>query len=181
MSSLFETPRLLIHPIQLSTDIHPLLAIHNHLPTMRWIPNTKTSWTEDDLVQKYRINLTLYPKHLGLYKILLKTQTEPILLGEVGLFPYQETTTDIEIGYLLHEMYWKKGLATELLVALEHFIQHHLSYTTIRAQLFSENLNSKKLLERGSYQYEGSTLVHPYRSKLMYSKSLSVTKKKDLL
>lgn len=177
MPSLFETSRLLIHSIQLPTDINPLLAIHNHLPTMRWIPNTKTPWTEEDLVKKYSINLSLYPKRLGLYKILLKTQTEPILLGEVGLFPYQETTSDIEIGYILHEVYWKKGLATELLFALEQFIQQHLSYTTIRAQLFSSNLNSKNLLERCSYQYENTSQITDNLSKLMFTKNISTNKK----
>lgn len=168
MSMLIETSRLLVQPIHLPDDCTSLLAIHNHLNTMRWIPNNKTIWTQEDLTKKYQINQQLYPQRLGLYKIVLKNQEFPLLIGEIGLFPCADSLTYVEIGYILHENFWKQGLATELLEAIATFIQHHLHYTVIRAQLFDSNIASKKLLERCSYQYEGFVSLQEPFKKLIY-------------
>ena len=168
MSMILETSRLLVQPIHLPDDCIALLAIHNHLNTMRWIPNNKTLWTQEDLTKKYQINQQLYPQQLGLYKIVLKNQEPSLLIGEIGLFPCSDSLTHVEIGYILHENFWKQGLATELLEAIAIFIQRHLHYTVIRAQLFDSNIASKKLLERCSYQYEGSVSLQEPFKKLIY-------------
>jgi len=168
MSMLLETSRLLVQPIHLPDDCTALLAIHNHLNTMRWIPNNKTLWTQEDLTKKYQINKQLYPQQLGLYKIVLKSQEEHLLIGEIGLFPCADSLMHVEIGYILHENFWKQGLATELLEAIATFIQYHLPYTVIRAQLFDSNIASKKLLERCSYQYEESVSLQEPLKKLIY-------------
>lgn len=172
MTSLFETSRLLIQPIDLAQDLDSLLIIHNHLNTMRWIPNNKSPWTEEDLKQKYRRNRTLYPLQLGLYKIVLKDPTLPVLLGELGLFPCIDSPTSLEIGYILHENFWKQGLGTALLEALHLFVQQHFTYTVLRAQLFETNIPSKKLLERCGYHYERAEAVPGLHQKLIYSKHL---------
>ncbi|MGQ8870321.1 GNAT family N-acetyltransferase [Myroides sp. TSA_177.3] len=168
MSMILETSRLLVQPIHLPDDCTALLVIHNHLNTMRWIPNNKTLWTQEDLTKKYQINQQLYPQQLGLYKIVLKNQEPSLLIGEIGLFPCSDSLTHVEIGYILHENFWKQGLATELLEAIAIFIQRHLHYTVIRAQLFDSNIASKKLLERCSYQYEGSVSLQEPFKKLIY-------------
>lgn len=168
MSTILETSRLLVQLIHLPDDCTALLAIHNHLNTMRWIPNNKTQWTLEDLTKKYQINQQLYPQRLGLYKIVLKNQEKHLLIGEVGLFPCTDSLTHVEIGYILHENFWKQGLATELVDAITTFIQLHLSYTVIRAQLFDCNIASKRLLERCAYQYEGAVSLPTSGKKLIY-------------
>jgi len=172
MTSLFETSRLRIQPIDLVQDLDTLLIIHNHFNTMRWIPNNKSPWTEEDIKQKYQRNQSLYPLQLGLYKIVLKDQTSPTLIGELGLFPCVDSSTSIEIGYILHENYWKQGLGTALLEGLYTFVQQHCTYTVLRAQLFETNLSSKKLLERCGHQYEGAEAIPGSHQKLIYSKRI---------
>ncbi|WP_353120581.1 GNAT family protein [Myroides odoratus] len=170
MHTIFETSRLLVQSIHLPDDLVSLLAIHNHLNTMRWIPNNKTPWTSEDLVKKYQLNQQLYPQQLGLYKIVLKNQVPDRLIGEVGLFPCTDSLTHVEIGYIFHENFWKQGLATELLEAIATFIQYHLPYTVIRAQLFDSNSASQKLLERCAYQYEDAISLPLSGKKLIYHK-----------
>lgn len=168
MSNILETSRLLIQPIHLDQDLPSLLEIHNNLNTMRWIPNNKTHWTTEDLVNKYQVNQNLYPQQLGLYKIVLKTKNTSLLIGELGLFPCINFMNHIEIGYIIHEIFWKKGLATELLQALIIHIKQHFSYTGICAQLFEANVHSKSLLERCGFQYTSFEEVHPSVKKLIY-------------
>ncbi|MBB1140849.1 GNAT family N-acetyltransferase [Myroides sp. WP-1] len=175
MFTLFETSRLTVCRIQLESDLPSLLVLHNHRTTMRWIPNNKLTWTVIDLEKKYNINQQAYEKQLGIYKIAWKENTAQTFIGEVGLFLCQDTTTTVEIGYILHEFYWKKGFATELLHGLESFIKEYLPYTTIRAQLFEHNINSKKLLERCGYQCVATIPLHDKTAKLVYTKSLSST------
>lgn len=173
MPTLFDIPRLLVQPIDLAQDTEALLVIHNHRNTMRWIPNNKSQWTIDDLIQKYQRNLLLYPQQLGLYKIVLKDQNTSVLIGEMGLFPCTPPAlTTLEIGYILHENFWKRGLATELLRGLDLFIAQSLPHTIIRAQLFDANIASKNLLERCGYQYEGTEPLSGQYQKLIYSKQI---------
>lgn len=172
MRPLFETSRLFIQPIDLAQDLDTLFALHNHLNTMRWIPNNKSPWTEEDIRQKYHRNQVLYPMQLGLHKIVLKHQNPPVLIGELGLFPCIDSPISIEIGYILHENFWKQGLGTNLLEALHTFVQRHLTYTILRAQLFETNIASKKLLERCGYQYERAEAVPGIHQKLIYSKHI---------
>ncbi|WP_410881522.1 GNAT family N-acetyltransferase [Myroides sp. DW712] len=173
MNTLFDTPRLLVQSIDLAQDTEALLVIHNHHNTMRWIPNNKAQWTTADLAQKYQRNTTLYPQQLGLYKIVRKDQNTSVLIGEMGLFPCTPSTlTTLEIGYILHEKFWKQGLATELLQGLDLFIAQSLPHTIIRAQLFDENIASKNLLERCGYQYDGVEPLPGQYRKLIYSKQI---------
>lgn len=173
MSILFQTERLSICRILLQEDFLFLLDLHNHEATMRWIPNNKFPWTFVDLETKYQLNETLYAKQIGIYKILWEDRGVSTFIGEIGLFPCLDTPTHIEIGYILHEIYWKRGFATELLVGLEQFIQQNLAYTHIRAQLFEANNHSKKLLGRCSYSYIASQPIDATNTKLIYSKAIN--------
>lgn len=140
---------------------------------MRWIPNNKLIWTTADLEIKYKINSHLYKENMGIYKIIWKDRGISKLIGEIGLFPCLDSASNVEIGYILHELYWKNGFATELLLALEDFIRQHLPHTSIRAQLFEHNINSKRLLERCSYQCIASISISQSDTKLVYNKSLA--------
>ena len=168
MFNILETSRLLIQTIHLDQDLPSLLEIHNNLNTMRWIPNNKVHWTPEDLVNKYQLNQNLYPQQLGLYKIVLKTKNTSFIIGELGLFPCTNALSYIEIGYIIHDFFWKKGLATELLQALILHIQQHFSYTVICAQLFEANVHSKSLLERCGFEYTSSEEIRPSVKKLIY-------------
>lgn len=173
MAILFKTERLSICSIILKEDLSFLLALHNHETTMRWIPNNKSPWTLVDLKTKYNLNQTLYDQQIGIYKVLWENHGIHTLIGEVGLFPCLDNPTHIEVGYILHEAYWKRGFATELLYGLEQFVQQHLVYTHIRAQLFEANSNSKKLLERCSYLCIDSQPIDTTNNKLIYNKAIT--------
>ncbi|WP_158962538.1 GNAT family N-acetyltransferase [Myroides fluvii] len=176
MSTILETSRLLIQPIHLDQDLSSLLEIHNNRNTMRWIPNNKVRWTAEDLAIKYQLNQKLYPQQLGLYKIVLKTKETTILIGELGLFPCINSHRQIEIGYILHEFFWKKGLATELLQALLIHLEQHFYYTVVCAQLFESNVHSKSLLERCGFQYTSSEEIQATVRKLIYHYNITPRK-----
>lgn len=168
MSTILETSRLLIQSIHLDCDLSPLLTIHNNRNTMCWIPHNKVHWTAEDLTTKYQLNQKLYPQQLGLYKIVLKTKETTLLIGELGLFPCINSLRHIEIGYIIHENFWKRGLATELLQALFIHIEQHFHYTVVCAQLFEANVQSKSLLERCGFQYTSSEEIQANVRKLIY-------------
>ena len=173
MILLFETARLSICQIDLKADLIYLLGLHNHTMTMRWIPNNKIHWTRQDLEIKYRINQQSYQRQIGLYKILWKENDQRSFIGEVGLFSCQDCSTTLEIGYILHQDYWKNGFATELLEGIALFTRNQLPYiTTLRAQLFDGNIPSKRLLQRCGYSHIQTLSIDTVHSKLVYEKKL---------
>ncbi len=169
---LYRTKRLTIEKINLLSDATNLLAIHNDLKTMRWIPNNKANWTLEDITNKYAKNITLYAKNIGLYKINHIEENKITNIGEIGLFPFQQDPSAIEIGYILHHPYWNKGLGTELLLGLEIYLKQNTSYRTIIAQLYEENKASECLLQKVNYQLDSKETLSSSIVKLRYKKEL---------
>lgn len=96
-------------------------------------------------------------------------------IGGVGLFPDESDPTRAELGWILHQKHWGKGIVTEAARALIHFAAHKRGIRHFIAHCDSENAASYRVMEklgmirtgywrgrknrlsdedRGEYQYE---------------------------
>jgi ribosomal-protein-alanine N-acetyltransferase len=97
----------------------------------------------------------------GLYAACLKTNGQPI-----GFIGFQITTFKafftpcVEIGWRLHEDYWKQGYAVEGAKALLDYGFSHLGFERVYSFTSTTNQASQKVMERIGLEYQ-RTFDHP--------------------
>lgn len=151
---LFKTTRLIIEEVNLTTDITSLLAYHNDLATMQWIPNKKEQYTETDILKKFKGYDKIGNCQLGIYKIVFKSTNTTI--GEIGLYSYENYNDTIEIGYIISKEYWNKGLGTELIEGVFEYLTITKTFTKVIAQLYNQNERSKALCLKMGFEIDKS-------------------------
>jgi RimJ/RimL family protein N-acetyltransferase len=60
----------------------------------------------------------------------------------------------VEIGYLVGEMFWGKGIATEAVKRLLQFIEQKLDMVRVFAHVFEHNTASMKVLRKNGFYLE---------------------------
>lgn len=142
---IFQTERLIIRPA-IDSDWPFLLQCYNNAEVMKYIPNSFISYTKEQIQEKYQKLNNDENNYCGLWVIELKTEAAPI--GEVGLFNSFNDSQKLEVGYILHEKYWKKQLGKELLNGLINYTKHLTDAQVLVARMFKANIGSIRLSEK---------------------------------
>lgn len=81
-----------------------------------------------------------------------------LFVGRAGLvyLEMKDDQPDIEIGYILHKQFWKKGYATELAKAIIEWGFKNLPISKLVATVFLENTESRQVLEKAGMNYVGN-------------------------
>jgi len=75
--------------------------------------------------------------------------------GSVGCTTKEDISRKtVEIGYFVGEYYWRKGIATEAVKQLLHFIHIRLDVVRIEAHVFADNKPSMKILHKNGFYLE---------------------------
>ncbi|HEU4471517.1 MAG TPA: GNAT family protein [Flavisolibacter sp.] len=77
-------------------------------------------------------------------------------LGAVGYNNYQPAHRRAEIGYWLLPAFWGKGIVTEVLPVLLHYLFEEIRVHRIEAMVETANSASAKLLQKLGFTLEGS-------------------------
>ena len=79
-------------------------------------------------------------------------------IGEAGIFHllFDDTQSEIEVGYHLHKKFWGKGYATELTQALVHWGFQHLLIDKLVAATYLNQIVSQKVLKKSGFDYKGT-------------------------
>jgi len=62
-----------------------------------------------------------------------------------------EEKNEIEMGYVLHEKYWGKGIATEITQIMVGYSEKNIDIPEIRAITTLENIASQRVLEKAGF------------------------------
>ena len=86
-----------------------------------------------------------------------------------------------EIGYFIHNQFWRNGYAFEALESILDFTANELKFHRIEAHVSVGNTPSIKLLEKLNFQYEGIRKQFifengEWKDKIIYSKILYCNK-----
>lgn len=87
------------------------------------------------------------------WKIVDKTTTENI--GAVGYNNYHEAHKKAEIGYWLLPRFWKKGIISEVLPSVIHYLQENIGIHRIESLIEEGNEASCRIMEKLGFGYEG--------------------------
>jgi ribosomal-protein-alanine N-acetyltransferase len=77
------------------------------------------------------------------------------LIGTCGFHALSEKHLRAEIGYEIDIPYWGKGYATEAINALIYYGFDSMNLQRIGANVYPENVGSRKVLEKAGFTHEG--------------------------
>jgi RimJ/RimL family protein N-acetyltransferase len=89
------------------------------------------------------------------YSIAITFKENDQLIGGCAVKRKSVEASDGEIGYVLHKDYWGRGIATEAVEVLLRFGFEELKLHRIFATCMTENLGSKRVLEKNGLRLEG--------------------------
>lgn len=79
---------------------------------------------------------------------------DPTLLGIIGYHIIDKINHRAEIGYILHDAYWGKGIANEAIKMVLNFAFTEMNLHSIEARINPENLASKNILLKNNFKKE---------------------------
>ena len=117
MKIILETPRLLLREMSLA-DLDFVAAMLGSPEVMRFYPQV---YSRQDAEAWIRRGLARYAKDgVGLWLVMEKACGEPV--GQVGLIRQLiEGVDEMEIGYLIHFPFWRRGYAGEAALAVREY------------------------------------------------------------
>ena len=90
-----------------------------------------------------------------IFGIIIKSNNK--LVGTIGLIhdPKRENKNAWMLGYALHEAYWGKGIMTEAAKLVIQYAKEQPNITLISAYCYPYNPQSRRVLEKCGFEYEG--------------------------
>lgn len=168
---MLHTKRIKLEPLQTEhKEALQKLFCENHIvmqSTLKGRVFTKTEF--EACIQKEFV--TPHNDKLGFRCLISKTDNQ--LIGVSGLHPFQYSNKAThEFGFILHQDYWGKGLATEIGDFWLKYAESELNLNEIMATVNPNNVASKRVLEK-----LGMQAIHEYHSterglRLIFAKQL---------
>ncbi|USG66574.1 GNAT family N-acetyltransferase [Brevibacillus ruminantium] len=78
------------------------------------------------------------------------------LLGIIEAFDFQQKVSMVTVGYFLAEAHWGKGIATEAVKILLHFLFTEVNVNRVQAEVMPPNEPSKRVLLKNGFVKEGT-------------------------
>jgi ribosomal-protein-alanine N-acetyltransferase len=168
------TPRLLLRQIEMS-DAEALFPTFSDLETMKLFGTLQTSIEETrEMIQRWKRQYA--QRQVIRWGVTLKGEDR--VIGSCPFFNLDEGFHRAETGYILNRAYWKQGIMSEAMSAVLTFGFMQLGLQRIEALVDPENENSKGLLQRLGFIYEGRLRQH-YFSDGLFSDDLIFSLLKD--
>jgi ribosomal-protein-alanine N-acetyltransferase len=155
MNIILQTPRIIIR--EFNADEESLL-VNLYLDERVTQHVSKRSIEENK--QKFADALKGYQDNTGLGRWGIFNPANDDFIGVCILKPADADPTQIELGYVLAEAYWGKGLATELANALVKYGFEQKSLTEICACTDPENIASQNVLTKAGLTRQGTIFWH---------------------
>jgi len=156
-----EGERIVLRKLRLSDA----LDIYKNLQDkemVKWTLNIPWPYKKQDAVKWIkRTHYKIKNKKEYAFGIVLKTENR--IIGAISLMHIDWKNKNAEIGYWLGKKYWGKGYMTEAVRLILKFAFEKLKLHRIYANLFEENVASRRVLEKAGFKLEGIMREHRYR------------------
>ena len=140
-----RTTRLALRPHALD-DVEPLLAYYADPKVARYIP--WEPWSRQDAEEKVRQRISRTGIVDASSILGLVVEREGRVIGDVVLWPADETLSRGEVGWAFHPAVTGKGFATEAAQALFGVAFDHYGMHRLVAHVDARNVASARLCER---------------------------------
>jgi [ribosomal protein S5]-alanine N-acetyltransferase len=149
VEKILETERLILRRLNLA-DIEPMAAILADPKTMQFWPKPFDNGSAERWVKR---SLGAYSSGLGRFAVILKSERR--LIGDCGFMRTEVNgVLENDLGYILDNAFWGKGLATEVAHACLQYGIKSLGLRRIVASMETKHLASKAVAEKIGFQME---------------------------
>jgi ribosomal-protein-alanine N-acetyltransferase len=155
MNTIVQTARFIIREFNPEEEIL-LINLYNDEKVNKYI----TRRTDDETRQRFAQTLKEYENGSGLGRWGIFNRNDNDFIGVCSLKPADSDPTRIELGYVLNEKYWGRGLATELSKALIFYGFEDKGLTEICACTLPENAASQNVLLKAGFIRDGNIFWH---------------------
>lgn len=157
----FETPRLILRKVT-PEDLDNIFEYCKNPNVARYVTWDAHQSLEDT---KKFINYALDSYKVGAPEpmaIILKDDPKQRMIGSVGLIPASPKNRTFELGYVIAEEYWGKGLVAEAAKPLINFGFKHFAMQRLQCRCDILNPQSSRVMEKLGMQYEGTLKASMY-------------------
>jgi [ribosomal protein S5]-alanine N-acetyltransferase len=151
MQIIIETARLLIREF-LPEDEHLYLRLRQDDEVVRYISNRSDAETKS----RFEAGIAEYGDGTGLGNWGIFDPVTNDFIGVCGLKPSAFSPGCMELGYLLNQKYWGKGLASEMVKNIIPYSFTRTNATEITAVTKMLNIASQRVLEKNGFIRTGS-------------------------
>lgn len=115
-----------------------------------WSPHLSPEYTRrylDEVMRQYRIH--------SFFDFAVVYKENGKMIGTCGFTRIDPYNHLAEIGYVLAQPYWHKGLASEAVALILRYAFCHLGFQRVEARYMVENPRSRSVMERNGMVFEG--------------------------
>lgn len=116
---------------------------------LSWGPHTSV-----DMSLKRILNWIEGYQRAGTYVWVLELKRKGIAIGSISVEIADDKGESCEIGYCLSKEYWNRGVMTEALQAVLHYLFYEVGYRRIQAKHDVLNVGSGRVMQKAGMQYE---------------------------
>lgn len=167
MRTVLETERLRLREMTLD-DLDFVAAMLADPQVMRFYPRC---YSREEAQAWIRRQMDRYARDgHGLWLVLSRSDGEPV--GQVGLVRQQVGGADeIEVGYLIHHPFWRRGFAAEAAAAARDYALGVLGRPRVISLIRPENTPSQAVARRLGMQPRAGLVPHGGFDHLVFSVS----------
>jgi RimJ/RimL family protein N-acetyltransferase len=165
MSSFIETPRLLIRPFERTDgDVAAMHLLFSDPEVVKYIGGVLSDTVEKTQERVWR--WIHYQETLGYSSWAVMEKSSGEIIGDCGLFPFENLGPEVELGYDFRRDCWGKGYATESARACLDYGFREFQFDRIVAVALPENIASRRVLEKCGMKENG--MRHCYNLDLIF-------------
>lgn len=102
---------------------------------------------QEQMLNEMEMLISYYEKRPGMGVWIVESKMSSEFIGAAGL-TYNTNKAEVELGYRLARVQWKKGYATEVSTELLRYAFQDLKVSKVIASTHEENLPSQQVLEK---------------------------------
>jgi RimJ/RimL family protein N-acetyltransferase len=167
MKHVFDTRRLILREMSLD-DLDFIAAMMADPEVMRFYPKCYSRDEAQSWVERQMYRYTQYGH--GLWLVSDKATGQPV--GQVGLITQNvRGVEEIEVGYLIHRPFWRRGYAMEAALACRDYAFDVLGRQQVISLIRPENVPSQRVARKLGMQPELDRVQHGGFEHLIFSVS----------
>ncbi len=147
-----QTDRLLLRRMTIN-DAKEIFFLRSSDEVMKYIDKEKTAALQDAEIYINKINDSINSNNGIMWGITFKNNPKKIF-GYIGYWRLIKENYRAEVGYLLHPLYWRKGIMKEALLRVIDFGFKDMQLHSIEANINPSNAASARLLQATGFVQE---------------------------
>lgn len=148
----FQSQRLIIRSLK-NSDLDDIFEINSDDDVTRYLPYN--TWHHQDAADSWLERMLELNDSKEGQQLVIEQAADKKVIGTILLFNYDVDQSQLEVGYVLRKLSWRKGIMKEALQMIIPDLLNELKISTLVAHVEQDNSASSKLLESIGFIYRG--------------------------